>query len=65
MASSITTSSAPDPDPGNIQGQQLSTNQQGVPVPYVAGTRKIAVTWIGRVYNQRAVQVKTSSGKGK
>jgi len=60
MASSTTTTTK-DPDPGNVQGQQLSTNEQNTPVPYIAGTRKISVTWISRIYNQRSVKV--SSGK--
>ncbi len=54
---------APTPTPAGVQGQQLSTNQQAVPVAYVAGTRKIAVTWLSRVYNQRAVVSPQVAGK--
>src|SRR6185437_3123615 len=47
--------------PFGIQDQMVSNTQQGVPLPYVAGTRKVAVTWISPVYNLQAVPA--SSGK--
>jgi hypothetical protein len=39
-----------------VDDEQISTAPQAVPVPYVAGTRKIALRWISRTYNQRAVE---------
>jgi hypothetical protein len=65
MSDRVTNNTPPDPDPAGVQGQQLSTNQQGVPVAYLAGTRKVSVTWLSRVYNQKAVEVPQSGGKGK
>lgn len=41
------------PQPFGLQDQQTSNSQQAVPVAYVAGTRKIAVTAISPVYNLR------------
>ncbi|MDB6017659.1 MAG: hypothetical protein JWR19_2148 [Pedosphaera sp.] len=58
-----TSTPAPAPAAAGIQGQQLSTNQQAIPVAFVAGTRKIAVNWMCRVYNQRAVEAKTGGKK--
>ena len=46
----------PQPKPFGIQDQQTATNQQGQPVAYFAGTRKIAVTWISGIYNLRAAE---------
>jgi hypothetical protein len=39
------------PQPFGIQDQQTSNSQQAVPLPFVAGTRKIAVKAMSGVYN--------------
>ncbi len=39
------------PLPFGIQDQQTSNSQQAVPLPYVAGTRKLAVKAMSGVYN--------------
>lgn len=44
----------PEPDTAGIEEEQVSSSQESVPVPFVAGTRKIAVKWISRVYNQKS-----------
>jgi hypothetical protein len=44
----------PDPDPnlGNVDSGQLSSNQQAVAVPWGCGEFKVALKWISPVYNQ-------------
>jgi hypothetical protein len=48
--------------PLGISDQQTSSQQQAVPVAYVCGTRKIAVTWLSPVYNLRAVEAPIQTG---
>lgn len=48
----------------NIDADQTNTNQQAVPVPYMAGRQRVALTWIAPVYNQINKPIKTSAGKG-
>ncbi len=54
----------PNRGPFGIQDQQTATNQQGVPVTYFAGTRKIAATWLSPVYNLKAVLAPSTGKKG-
>ena len=44
----------PDPalDEGNVNGEDVSTNQEATVLPWCAGEQKIAVHWISPVYNQ-------------
>ena len=56
--------STAETDPANIQDQQLATNQQAVPLPYIAGTRKIPVTWISNVGNLIALPANNGGKKG-
>jgi len=44
----------PESTPTGVEDEQLSTSQEAVPVPQMAGTRKISLKWISRVYNQHA-----------
>jgi hypothetical protein len=39
-----------------IQPEQLSSNQQTVPVPMWWGRRKVAMRWITPAMNQKSVQ---------
>jgi hypothetical protein len=39
------------PQPFGVDDQQTSNSQQAVPLPYVAGTRKVAVKAMSPVYN--------------
>ena len=48
------TQQSPQQQPFGVQDQMTAANQQALPVEYVAGTRKIALTWITQVYNLRA-----------
>ncbi len=41
----------PDPDPANLSQAELVSNQEGTVVPWFAGERKLAVTWISPVYD--------------
>lgn len=42
---------------------QMSSASEAVPVPMLIGTRKIAVIWVSRVLNQRAVEAPVEGGK--
>jgi hypothetical protein len=37
----------PATDETALQDEQIATHQEAIPLPYLAGTRKIAVRWIG------------------
>lgn len=52
------------PEVANIQDQQLSTNQQAVPVPAVWGTRKVALTWIAPILNIYTYDIESDQKKG-
>ena len=41
------------PQPFGIGDQMTSSQQQGIPVAFIAGTRKIAVQAMSKVYNLR------------
>lgn len=48
----------------NIDADQVNTNQVGLPVPYMAGRRRIALHYIAPVYNPKAQPVTTQVAKG-
>ena len=39
------------PQPFGVEDQQTANSQQAVPLPYIAGTRKVAVKAMSPVYN--------------
>lgn len=39
-------------DAGNVEADELATNQQAMPVPLFAGEAKFALQWICEPYNQ-------------
>ena len=41
------------PKPFGIQDQMSASQQQGVPVAFIAGTRKVAAKWFSPIYNLR------------
>jgi hypothetical protein len=45
---------APQPEPTSLEDESISSSEEAVPVPWLAGERKISLKWISRVYNQRA-----------
>ena len=49
--------------PLNLDSDQLSTNQEAVPLPYFTGVARLAVHWISPAYNQRVTEVKEKVGK--
>ena len=49
--------------PLNLDSDQLSTNQEAVPLPYFTGIARLAVHWISPAYNQRVTEVKEKVGK--
>lgn len=52
------TNNNPAPVEGEIvEDQEVSTSQEALPVPMLAGTRKIAVKWICPILNLNAVEV--------
>ncbi len=50
---------------GNIDKDNLNSNQEAVPVPYLAGRNRIPVTWITPAYNRNAVKQSSGSGSSK
>lgn len=39
-----------------VENESFATAQEAVPLPFLAGRRKIAPIWITRIINQRAVE---------
>ena len=64
LGGGATTPPPPQKKPANLGGEDLSTNQENVPVPYIAGRQRIAVTWIAPAYSPKAKPVQTETGKG-
>jgi hypothetical protein len=58
---SKTTTNAPNI--GGTESEDVATVQESVPLPYVAGTRKVAARWISNTYNQFTQEVEADSGK--
>lgn len=51
------------PEVAGTTEEDISTNQEALPVPYIAGERKVAVRWMTDVYNQYTVEVQVDTGK--
>ena len=47
-----------------FQSQNVASNQQGVPLAYLAGTRVMAVQWISPALDEMTQKVKSSGKKG-
>ena len=47
-----------------FQQENVATNQQAVPVPYLAGTRLVALRWITPALNGIAQPAKGNGKKG-
>jgi len=45
---------SPTTQPFGSQDQMTANTQQAQPVPYVAGTRKLAAKWVTPIYNLRS-----------
>ncbi len=56
-------SEATTPTIGGTETEEFSTSQESIPVPYIAGTRKVGVNWLTNTYNQRTVEVEADTGK--
>jgi hypothetical protein len=59
-------SNAAPPPPkklANIDADQTATNQQAIPVPYLAGRRRMALKYIAPAYNVRTEKVDVTTGK--
>lgn len=46
----------PEQDMAGIAEDELPTNQEAIPVPYLRGRRAVAIRWISPILNQRSVQ---------
>jgi hypothetical protein len=64
MSFGIPKQPAPEKKVLNIDADQTNTNQQAIPVPYMAGRNRVAIQYIAPVYNQVNKPVKTQVGKG-
>jgi len=49
--------------PANIDADQVATNQQAIPVPYVLGWTRRALHYVAPVYNQKTEKVTAKTGK--
>ena len=47
-----------------FQAEDVATNQQSIPLPYLGGTQVIAVRWIGPAIDQITHQTKSTGKKG-
>src|SRR5262245_59411295 len=47
----------------NISNDQINSNQQAIPVKYLAGRNYVAGDYISPAYNPKAVPIKTETGK--
>src|SRR5262245_27778123 len=54
---------APEQKPLGIDKDRASTNEQARPVPYLAGTNRIGITWISDAFNPIVENVSQASGK--
>lgn len=57
------TAPAPDNKLGNIDEQFVSTNQEAIPVPYLAGRYKMRLTWISEALRVTIKDVQAQTGK--
>jgi hypothetical protein len=48
----------------NISDDSINSNQQSVPVKYLAGRAYVAGDYISPAYNPKAIPIKTQTGKG-
>src|ERR1700731_2457890 len=55
---------APTKSLGNINADNLNSNQQGIPIPYLAGRQLIAGLFMTPAYNVVHKPIKTQTGKG-
>lgn len=46
-----------------VADEEIATHQEAVPVPYLAGTRRIAVRWISPALDMQTREVKQQMGK--
>ncbi|MBX3747345.1 MAG: hypothetical protein KF833_18705 [Verrucomicrobiae bacterium] len=46
----------PDPDDSPIGDEELATHREAQPVPWMAGTRRIALRWLDDALDIKAVQ---------
>ena len=53
-----------DPDETGLEEESVSSSREAVPVPFLAGERKIAVTWITPVYKLYSRQADTGTSGG-
>lgn len=44
------------PEETGVEDEQISNSLESIPVAWFCGTRLLALSWIGPVYNQRAVE---------
>ncbi len=52
-------------DETTLQDTDLATNQETIPVPYLAGTQRYAVRWLDAARNMITEQAPQQGGKGK
>ena len=56
---------ATEPEPTGIDNEEMSNSQEGTPVPFIAGERRLAIKWISRIYNSVAKEAPAQRPSGK
>lgn len=46
-----------------VEEEQISTTQEATPLPYVAGTRLVAIRWIDNAADMQAIQTSDQIAK--
>ena len=54
---------APVTDDIPAEAEEIATHQEAVPVPYLAGTRKLAARWLGPAVSMVTVQAEDAIAK--
>lgn len=52
-----------DTDDLPLQDEEVTTHQEAVPLPYIAGTRKTSCRWMTPALNMVTKKSKTEAGK--
>ncbi len=56
---------AAEPKLFGLDGRRTATNEKGIVLPYLCGTRKVALKWMSPPYNYRTTNIQQKVGKEK
>lgn len=52
-------------DETTLEDEELATHQENIPVPFLAGTRRVAVRWLDQALDMRTEQAPDSAPQKK